>query len=85
MPSSFSGAGSSASLDRAKALEELAEVLPEHRLEHLVLGGEVVVEEAVRDPRLARDVPDPRAVVAAACEHAHGRVENAAAAILLDD
>ena len=62
--------------DRPEAIEQLAEVLPEDGLEHLFLGPEVVVEEAVSDPRLGRDVADPCAVVAAPGEDAHGGVED---------
>ena len=65
-------------LDRVDPLEEHAPVLPEDRLEHLVLGREVVVEQTVRDARLLGDVADPRRVKALAREHADGGVENLA-------
>src|SRR3954453_8587561 len=45
-------------------------------VEDFVLGGEVVIEEAVRDTRLLRDVSDPRGVEALPREHAGGRVED---------
>ena len=63
-------------LDGVEALEQLPPVLAEDRLQHLLLGGEVVVEEPVRDARLLGDVPDARGVVAGAGEHPDGRVED---------
>ncbi len=66
-------------LDPRERLEQLAPVLSEDRLEHLLLGGEVVVEETVRDPRLFGDVADARGVVALRREDADGRVEDDAA------
>ena len=80
MPSSFSGAGSSDVLDRAEAPDELAPVLDEDRRKHLVLRGEVVVEEAVRDARVLGDVADARGVVAVLGEDADRGVEDERAA-----
>ena len=59
-----------------EALEQLRPVLPEDGREHLFLGGEVVVEEPVRDAGLLGDVADPGGVVAVAREHADRRGEN---------
>ncbi len=42
-----------------------------------------MVEEAVRDARLLRDVADARGVEAVAREDAHGRVEDLPALLLL--
>jgi alpha-methylacyl-CoA racemase len=56
--------------------KQLAPVLAEDRLEHLVLRREVVVEQAVRDTRLLGDVPDPGGVEPAPREHEHGGVED---------
>ena len=69
-------------LDACEAPEQLAPVLPEERREHLVLGGEVVVEQAVRDPRLLGDVADARGVVAVSGEDADGGIEDQAALLL---
>src|SRR5262249_36303721 len=44
--------------------------------EDLILGGEVVVDESVRDPRLIGDVGDPAGVKSLAREHAHGGIED---------
>ena len=85
MPSSFSAAGSSDCLDRAEAPDELAPVLDEDRAQHLVLRGEVVVEETVRDARVLGDVADPRAVVAVIGEDADRRVEDELPLVLGSD
>ena len=50
--------------------------LQEQRVEDLLLGGEVVVDEAVGDPRLVGDIRHPAGVKALAGEHAHGGVED---------
>ena len=50
--------------------------LEEERVEHLVLGLEVVIDEAVGDARLVGDVGHAAGVEALAREHAHGRVED---------
>ena len=55
--------------------------LEEEGVEHLVLGAEVVVDEAVGDARLVGDVRDAAAVEALAREHAHGGVEDLAALV----
>jgi hypothetical protein len=52
--------------------------LEEQRVEHLVLGLEVVVYEPVGDARLVGDVGDAAGVEALAGEHAHGGVEDQA-------
>ncbi len=72
-------------LDSTEPSDQLTPVLAEDRLQHVFLGGEIVVEQAVRDPRLLGDVADPRTVVAAAREHAHGRVEDQLSLLLLGD
>ena len=69
-------------LDACEALEQLAPVLAEERREHLVLGREVVVEQAVRDAGLLGDVTDAGGVVAVAGEDADGSVEDEAAFLL---
>ena len=69
----------------AEALEQLAEVLAEDDLEHLLLRVEVVVEQAVRDTRFLGDVAHARPVVAGAGEHADGRVEQQPALVLDGD
>ena len=50
--------------------------LEEQRVEHLVLGLEVVVDEPVGDAGLVGDVRDATRVEALAREHAHRRVED---------
>ena len=77
MPSSFSRRGLVGRLDRAEARDERAPVLDEDRAEDVVLRREVVVEEAVRDASVLRDVADARAVVAVLGEDADRGVENA--------
>ena len=85
IPSSFAGGGLVGGFDGAEAFEQLAEVLAEDRLEHLLLRGEVVVEEAVRDTGFGGDVPDARAVVAAARKDTHGGIEDELALLFLSD
>ena len=65
-----------------EATEQLAPVLAEERLEHLVLRGEVVVEQAVRDPGLLGDVADARGVEAVSGEDANRGVEDPATLLL---
>jgi len=65
--------------------EELAPGLAEHRLEQLVLGREVVVQEPVRDTGLLGDVADPARVEALAREDAYGGIQNEAPLLLGDD
>ena len=69
-------------LDAREPPEQLSPVLAEERREHLLLGGEVVVEQAVRDPRLLGDVADARGVVAVPGEDANGGVDDEAALLL---
>ena len=83
MPFELLAGGLVGGLDRPEAIEQLAEVLAEDGLEHLLLRGEVVVEEAVRDPGFGGDVADPRTVVAAPGEDPHGGIENELALLLL--
>ena len=63
-------------LDLVDLREQVAPRLAEDRVEHLVLRGEVVVEQSVRDARLLGDVTDARGVEALVREHPDGRVEN---------
>ena len=72
------------SLHSAEALDELAPVLAEDRVQHLLLGREVVVEKPVRDAGLHRDVPHSRAVVAVPREHADRRIEDELALVRSD-
>ena len=62
-----------------EASEQLSPVLAKQRRQHLFLGREVVVEQAVRDACLLRDIAHAGGVVAVACEDAHGCVEDEAA------
>ena len=50
--------------------------LEEQRVEDLVLGGEVVIDEPVRDPGLVGDVRHAAGVKALAREHPHRGVED---------
>src|SRR5207253_11268888 len=63
-------------LDRADRAEQLVPGLAEDDLEELVLRGEVVVEQPVRDTGLLGDVADPARVEALAREDADRRVAN---------
>ena len=85
MPSSFSRRGLVGRLDRAESCDERAPVLDEDRAQHVVLRREVVVEEAVRDSRVLRDVADARAVVAVVGEHADRGVEDELALLSVGD
>jgi len=69
-------------LHAREASEQLTPVLAEKRRQHLFLGREVVIEQAVRDASLLRDVPHARGVIAVAREHADGSVEDEAALLL---
>ena len=60
----------------ADRLEQDVPALQEERVEDLVLGLEVVVDEPVGDARLVGDVRHPARVEALAREHAHGGVED---------
>ena len=68
-------------VDLVDRLEHDLPALEEERVEHLVLGLEVVVDEAVGDARLVGDVRHAAGVEALAREHAHGRVEDQAALV----
>ena len=78
---SFSRAGIGCGVDVADRLEHDRPALEEQRVEDLVLGGEVVVDEAIGDAGLVGDVGDAAGVKALAREHAHGRVEDRAALV----
>ena len=73
---SCSGASSPVSSARATAASSRPHCLAEDRFEHGVLRAEVVVDEAVGDAGLLRDVADARGLVALRREDAHGRVED---------
>ena len=72
-------------LDGPEACDERAPVLDEDRAEDVVLRREVVVEEAVRDTGVLRDVADARAVVAVLGEDADRSVEDPLALVRLGD
>ena len=57
-------------------LEHHVPALEEQRVEDLLLGGEVVVDEAVGDAGLVGDVGHPAGVEALPGEHPHGGVED---------
>ena len=76
--SSLPRTGSSSPSTRADHLEHHVPALEEQRVEHLVLGAEVVVDEAVGDAGLVGDVGDAAGVEALAGEDAHRRVEDQA-------
>ena len=73
---SFSRAGISRAVDLGDRLEQHVPALEEQRVEHLVLGLEVVVDEPVGDARLVGDVRHAAGVEALAREHAHRGVED---------
>ncbi len=68
--------GDVAPVDLGDRLHEQAPALEEQRVEHLVLGAEVVVDEPVGDARLVGDVRHAAGVEALAREHAHRGVED---------
>jgi len=70
-------------LDCAHGIEHVPPRLAKDRLEQLLLGAKVVVQQAVRDACLFCDVTDARGVVALVRKHAHRRVENEPALVLL--
>ena len=76
MPSSFSGAGSSAASTARKRTISSPQFSREDRPQHVVLRREVVVEQAVRDAGVLGDVADARTVVPALGEHADRGVED---------
>ena len=69
-------AGMLAGVDLRDDLEHHAPALEEDGVEDLVLGVEVVVDEAVGDLRLVGHVGDPAAVEALPGEDPHGGVED---------
>src|SRR3954447_5727636 len=66
----------------ADDLEHHVPALEEQRVEHGILGREVVVDEPVGDARLVGDVRHAAGVEALAGEDAHRRVEDLAALVL---
>ena len=79
--SSFSRGRQLAGVDLVDRGEQHVPALEEQRVEHLVLGGEVVVDEPVGDAGLVGDVRDAAGVEALAGEHAHRGVEDQAALV----
>ena len=73
---SLSRDGHLARVDLADRVEHDLPALEEERVENLLLGIEVVVDEPVGHPRLVRDVGHPAVVEALAREHAHRGVED---------
>ena len=73
---SLSRAGIVLGVDLADRLEHDVPALEEQRVEHLVLGLEVVVDEPVGDARLVGDVRYPAGVEALAREHADRGVQD---------
>ena len=73
---SLSRAGDLAAVDLGDRLQQQAPALEEERVEHLVLGPEVVIDEPVGHPGLVRDVRHAAGVEALAREHAHRGVED---------
>ena len=73
---SFSSAGTSLGVGLADRLQQDVPALQEQRVQHLVLGLEVVVDEPVGDARLVGDVRHAAGVEALAREDAHGGVED---------
>ena len=72
-------------LDVADRLQQVRPRLAEDRLEDVLLRGEVVVDEPVRDACLLGDVADARRVVALPRERPHGGVEDLAPLLLRGD
>ena len=79
--SSFSRAGIERAVDLLDRRQQQRPALDEELVEHLVLGVEVVVDEAVGDARLVGDVGDAAGVEALAGEDADRRVEDLPAAV----
>ena len=73
---SFCSAGTSWRVGLADRVEQDVPALEEQRVQHLVLGLEVVVDEPVGDARLVGDVRHAARVEALAREHAHRGVED---------
>ena len=78
---SFSRAGISRRVDLGDRVEHDLPALEEERVEDLLLGAEVVVDEAVGDARLVGHVRHAAVVEAALGEHAHAGVEDQAALV----
>ena len=78
---SFSRGGSGGGVRLGDRGEHHVPALEEQRVEDLLLGGEVVIDEAVGDAGLVGDVRYAAGVKALAGEHAHGRVEDQAALV----
>jgi hypothetical protein len=68
--------------DRREAVEELAGVEVEELGEEVLLRLEVLVDERLRDPCLARDVVDRGGVVPTLGDDAQGGVEDGGPALL---
>ena len=77
---SLSRGSASLAVDLADRLEQDVPALEEERVEHLVLGAEVVVDEPVGDARLVGDVATRGGVEALAREDADRGVEDDAGA-----
>ena len=73
---SFSRGGRPEASASAIACEHHVPALEEQRVEDLLLGGEVVVDEPVGDARLIGDVRHAAGVKPLAREHPHGGVED---------
>ena len=73
---SFSRAGTSVASVSTDRLEQDLPALEEQRVQHLVLGLEVVVDEPVGHARLVGDVRHAARVEPLAREHAHRGVED---------
>ncbi len=82
MPRSFSSAGSSDASTASNRTSRSPQFSRKTVCEHLVLRGEVVVQQPVRDARLLGDVADARGVEPVAREHANGGVEDPPALLL---
>ena len=79
--SSFSRGGMLLRVDLVDRRQEQRPALDEELVQHLLLGLEVVVDEAVGDARLVGDVRDAASVEALAGEDADRGLEDLAAAI----
>ena len=64
-----------ARVDLRDCVEHDLPALEEERVEDLLLGVEVVIDEPVGDPGLVSDVRHAAVMEAATREHAHARVE----------
>src|SRR5258708_7533254 len=68
---------------RVDALRDMAQALFVNGEQHLLLGGEVIVDGAREHPNLARDVAHRGDMVAALAEQPGGNVEQLLAAVVL--